>query len=68
MANSTNVKHLNGKLIDHFTFKVNAEEKVEECEIIEDFCRLVVTTIGVATLRHEEAVASSCFFIYWNFD
>ena len=27
-----------------------------------------VYLIGVATWRHEEAVASSCFLIYWNFD
>ena len=41
MANSNNAKHLSGKLhvSDHFAFKVNAEGKVEDGEIIEDFCR-----------------------------
>ena len=44
MANSNNVKHLRGKLSDHFVFKVNAEGKVEDGEIIEDFCRQKVVT------------------------
>ena len=37
MANSNNVKHLSGKLGNHFAFKVNAEGKVENGEIIEKF-------------------------------
>ena len=39
MANSNNVKHLSGKLSDHFAFKANAEGKVEDGEIIEDICK-----------------------------
>ena len=30
MANNDNVKHLSGKLSDHFAFKVNADGKVED--------------------------------------
>ena len=44
MSNSNNGKHLSGKLSDHFAFKVNAERKVEDGEIIEDFCRQKVVT------------------------
>ena len=29
MANSNNVKHLSGKLSDHFVFKLSAEGKVD---------------------------------------
>ena len=39
MANSNNVKHLSGKSSNHFSFKVNVEGKVEDGEIVEDFCR-----------------------------
>ena len=39
MVNINNVKHLSGKLRDHFAFKVNADGKVEDGKIIEDFCR-----------------------------
>ena len=44
MANSNIVKHVSGKLSDHFAFKVSAEGKVENGEIIEDFCRQKVVT------------------------
>ena len=41
MANSNNVKHLSGKLSDHFAFKVNAEENSKMAKLMKIF---VVTT------------------------
>ena len=52
MANSNNVKHLIGKLSDHFALKVNADGKVEDGEIIEDFFRQKVATTEYISQFH----------------
>ena len=44
MTNSNNLKLLSGKLSDHFASKANADGKVEDGKIIEDFCRQKVVT------------------------
>ena len=52
MANSNNVKHLSGKLSDHFAIKINAEGKVEYGKIIEHFCTYHVATTDYISQFH----------------